>query len=130
MIKLYAKAIVYIALAAAAFLVTALSDNRIDTSELINLGIVLVGAVGVYLTPNLPSGWRAYLKGIVAFLAAALVALLSFLAGGVTLAEWMQVGIAALAGIGVVIVPNEPTDLTVTAVVSNTHRVSPDELTN
>lgn len=127
MIKLYAKAILYIALAAVTFLVTALSDNRIDVSELINLGIILVGAVGVYLVPNMAGDWRNYLKAGAAFLGAGLVALLSFLTDGVTLAEWLQVGIAALAGIGVTIVPNEPVDITATAIVKKP--VSPDELT-
>jgi hypothetical protein len=102
----YAKALLYIALAAAAFLVTALSDNRVDLSELVNLGVIIVGAVGVYLVPNLEGSWRNYSKAGVAFVAAGLVALLSFLSGGVTLAEWLQVGVAALAGIGVTIVPN------------------------
>lgn len=106
----YTKSIVYIALAAAAFLVTALSDNRVDVSELVNLGIIVVGAVGVYWAPNVPDTWRAYFKGGVAFVVAGLVALLSFLSGGVTTAEWLQVGIAALAGIGVTVLPNtDPT---------------------
>lgn len=125
MIKLYAKAIAYIALAAVTFLVTALSDNRIDLSELINLGIILVGAIGVYLVPNLEGGWRRYAKSVTAFAAAGLVVLLSFLSGGVTLAEWLQVGIAALAGIGVTIVPNEPVDITATAVTKSSYPLPP-----
>lgn len=108
MLKQYAKSVLYIALAAAAFLVTALSDNRVTVEELINLAIITIGAVGVYWAPNVAGTSRAYLKGVVAFGVAGLVALLSFLSGGVTPAEWLQVGIAALAGIGVVIVPNEP----------------------
>lgn len=86
-------------------------------SELINVGIVLVGTVGVYLVANLKGGWLAYLKGVVAFVTAGLIALLSFLDGGVTLAEWLQVGIAAFAGIGVVSVPNETVDVTATALI-------------
>lgn len=106
MISEYAKAIVYIALSAVTFLVTALSDNRLDVSEVLNLVIVVLGAVGVYLVPNLEKGLGAYLKGIIAFLTAGIIALLSFLSDGVSLSEWMQVLIAALAAIGVVIVPN------------------------
>lgn len=106
-ITAYSKAILYIGLAAATFLVTALSDNRVDVSELINLGIIIVGAIGVYLVPNLDAGWRKYAKAVAAFVAAGLVALLSFIDGGVSIAEWLQVGIAALAGIGVTIVPNK-----------------------
>lgn len=106
----YAKAIVYIALAAVTVLVTALQDDVVDVAELVNIGIVVVGAIGVYWAPNVPGSWRAYLKGAVAFLTAGLVALLSFLTGGVTVAEWLQIGVAALAGIGVVIIPNTSTD--------------------
>lgn len=104
----YAKAIMYIALAAVGFLITAVVDNQLTVSEVINLVIIVAGAVGVYLVPNLDAGIARYAKGGVAFLTAGLVALLSFLSGGVTLSEWLQVLVAAFAGIGVTIVPNEP----------------------
>jgi peptidoglycan/LPS O-acetylase OafA/YrhL len=106
MISLYAKAILYVALAAVTVLVTALTDNHVSVEELLNLAIVLLGAIVTYLVPNLDEGVRRYAKGIVACLTAALVALASFLTGGVTLSEWMQVVVAALAAVGVVIVPN------------------------
>ena len=106
MISEYAKAITYIALSAVTFLVTALTDNRLDLSEVLNLVVVLLGAIAVYLVPNLPKGVGSVLKGIVAFATAGVVALLSFLSNGVSLSEWMQVLIAALAAIGVIIVPN------------------------
>ena len=104
----YAKAVIYIALAAVGFLVSALTDNELTVNELINLSIIVLGAIGVYLVPNLDAGAGRYAKGGVAFLTAGLVAVLSFLNGGVTIAEWLQVLVAAFAGIGVVIVPNEP----------------------
>lgn len=107
MLKQYSKAIIYIALAAVGFLVTAISDNALSTEELLNLVVVVLGAVGVYLVPNLDRGVGAYAKTIIAFLTAAVVALLSFLSGGVTTAEWLQVILAAFTGIGVYIVPNE-----------------------
>lgn len=107
MIKQYAKALMYIALAAVAFLVTALSDSVLALDEILNLVIVVVGAVGVYLVPNLPAGVGAYAKTIIAFITAGVIALLSFLTGGVTITEWLQVILAAFAGIGVYIVPNE-----------------------
>lgn len=108
MLKQYSKALIYIALAAVAFLVTAVSDNQLTIEETLNLAVIVLGAVGVYLVPNLASGVGAYAKSGVAFLTAAIVALLSFLTDGVTLAEWLQVLLAAFAGIGVYIVPNEP----------------------
>jgi hypothetical protein len=104
----YAKAITYIALATAAVLVTALTDNQVTIEELINILIALAGAVIVYLVPNLEDGPGQYLKTIMTFGIAAGIAIASFLSGGVTLSEWVQVAIAAFAGIGVYVVPNEP----------------------
>lgn len=106
-LKLYAKSIMYIALAAVAFLVTAAADDLLTLDEILNLAIVVLGAVVVYLVPNLPSGVGAYAKTIAAFATAAIITLLSFLTDGVTVTEWLQVLIAAFAGIGVYIVPNE-----------------------
>ncbi|WP_336642351.1 hypothetical protein [Microbacterium sp. MMO-56] len=105
--KLYAKSLLYVLLAVAGVLVTALSDDTVTTSELVNLAVIGVGAVGVYLVPNLPNGVAQYGKTAVAFVTAALVALLSFLSDGITPSEWLQIAIAAFAGIGVYIVPNE-----------------------
>ena len=102
----YAKAITYIALAAGAFLVTALTDNSVSLEEGVNLAIVVVGAVGVYWAPNIPEKHLSYFKSAVAFTVAGLTALVPFLIGGVNAVEWIQVGIAALAAIGVTIVPN------------------------
>jgi hypothetical protein len=104
----YAKSIVYIALAAVTFLVTALSDNALATEEIINLVIVVLGAIGVYAVPNFPEGVAKVAKTGVAFLTAGAVALASFLTGGVTLSEWLQIIIAAFTAIGVYIIPNEP----------------------
>ena len=105
--KVYAKALIYIALTAVGFLATALADSALSTEEVLNLAILVLGAVGVYAVPNLPSGWMGYGKTIIAALTAALVALVSFLTGGVTAAEWMQVVVAGFAGVGVFITPNE-----------------------
>ena len=96
------------ALAVVGVLVTALTDDIITTAELVNVAIIGVGAVATYLAPNLPSGAGSVLKTIVAFIAAGLVALQSFLTGGITTSEWLQIAVAAFAGIGVYVVPNEP----------------------
>ena len=106
-LKLYAKAIIYIVLAAVTFLVTAVADNLLTVDELLNLVVIVLGAVVVYLVPNLPAGVGAYAKAIAAFTTAAVIALLSFLTDGVTVTEWLQVLLAAFAGVGVYIVPNE-----------------------
>lgn len=104
----YAKALLYIGLAVVGILITALADDTLSVDELVNVAIVGIGAIAVYLVPNLPSGPGAILKTIVAFLVAGLIAVQSFLSGGISTTEWLQVAVAAFAGIGVYIVPNEP----------------------
>lgn len=107
----YAKALLYIALAAVTFLVTALVDSVLSVEEIWNLVIVVVGAIVVYLVPNLPTTIGQYAKTIAAFVTAFAVALLSFLTGGITVTEWLQIILAAFAGVGVYIIPNEPQKL-------------------
>ena len=104
----YAKSLLYIALAVVGVLVTALADDVLTVDELVNVGIIGVGAITVYLVPNLPAGVGQYAKVIVTFVIAALVALQSFLTDGITTTEWLQIAVAAFAGIGVYIIPNEP----------------------
>lgn len=104
----YAKSLLYIALATVGVLITALTDNVVTIPELVNILIVGVGAVTVYLVPNLPTGAGQFLKTIVAFTVAGLVALQSFLSDGITTAEWLQIAVAAFAGVGVFVIPNEP----------------------
>lgn len=102
----YGKSITYIALTALSFLVTAFADNNLTTEELINLGVVAIGAVVVYALPNFPDSVAKYAKSGAAFATAGLVALLSFLSDGVQPTEWMQIILAAFAAVGVYIVPN------------------------
>lgn len=104
----YGKSIVYIALAAVAFLTTALTDNALSVEEILNLVVVVLGAIGVYWVPNAPENLAKYAKTGVAFLTAAVVAALSFLTDGITTSEWLQIVVAAFAAVGVFIVPNEP----------------------
>lgn len=103
----YAKSITYVILAAVTFLVTATTDNAVSGEELVNLAVVVLGAVAVYLVPNFPDGVAKYWKTGITAATAALVAVLSFWTDGISATEWMQIGIAALAAIGVYIVPNE-----------------------
>ncbi len=104
----YGKSITYIALAALTFLVTALSDNTLAGEEILNLIVVVLGAVGVYAVPNFPEGFARYAKTGIAFATAGVIALLSFWTGGVSTTEWLMVIIAAFTAIGVYIVPNGP----------------------
>lgn len=106
MLATYAKSLVYVVLAVIGFAITAVADNLITTEELLNGLVVVLGALVVYVIPNMPAGVAKYSKAIVAFGTAAVVALLSFLSGGVTLSEWLQVIVAAFAGVGVLVIPN------------------------
>ncbi len=103
----YSKSILAIVAAGIAVVVAALSDGTVTPSEMVNVAIAMVTAVGVYLVPNLPSGPAKYFKTGVAILGAALAALVSFITDGVSLSEWLQIALAALAAIGVYVVPNE-----------------------
>lgn len=106
----YGKSITYIALAAVTFLVTALTDNTLSGEELLNLVIVVLGAIGVYAVPNFPEGIAKIAKTGIAFLTAGVVAALSFWTGGIETTEWLQIIIAAFTAVGVYIVPNGPKD--------------------
>ncbi|WP_382307261.1 hypothetical protein [Herbiconiux sp. UC225_62] len=108
MLTTYSKSILLIIASAVTILVAALSDNVVTIAELVNVGIAIITAVGVYLVPNLDQGVARYFKFIVAILGAALTALASVLSNGVTTAEWLQILLAGLAAVGVVIVPNTP----------------------
>lgn len=106
--SVYGKSITYIALAAVTFLVTALSDSVLGGEELLNLVIVVLGAIGVYAVPNFPEGVARYAKTGIAFLTAGVIAALSFWSDGIVTTEWLQIIIAAFTAIGVYIVPNAP----------------------
>ena len=118
----YGKSITYIALAAVTFLVTALSDNVLSGEEILNLVVVVLGAIGVYAVPNIPESFAKYAKTGVAFLTAGVIAALSFYTDGIVATEWLQIVLAAFAAVGVYIVPNGPsqTGPAVTNVVINT----------
>ena len=105
-VSMVGKAVTYIALAAVTFLVTALSDNNLSSEELLNLTVVILGAIGVYAVPNFPEGVARFAKTGIAFLTAGVLAALSFLTDGISTTEWLQIIVAAFTAIGVYIVPN------------------------
>jgi hypothetical protein len=101
-----AKTITYIALAGVLSLIAALADETITPVELIGIAIAFLGAIPVYWTTA-----ARWLKTAVAFGLAGLQALVLIVAtvadfGDITLQSWLVVLVAALAGIGVAIVPN------------------------
>jgi hypothetical protein len=103
----YAKVLVYIALAAVGVLVAGLNAGQDRPTIIVNTAVAALGAVLVYAVPNLPGIVGQYLKVIVAFVVAALQGLLPFwISGHIGYVEWLQVGIAAFAAIGVYVTPN------------------------
>lgn len=112
----YAKSIVMVIAAGIGILTAALSDGKVTPVEFVNIGISIVAAIGAYLIPNLSAGVGSYAKSIVAFAGAALAALATIVAsatsfGQVTPSDWLNVLLAALAAVGLFIVPNSPKPL-------------------
>ena len=105
-ITAYAKAIGFVITTVIAALAGALTDNSITQPELINVVVLGLGAILVYIVPNLDAGIGRYLKLFIAGLTAALVLLSSALTDGVTIAEWLQITLAFLGAFGVYAVPN------------------------
>lgn len=101
----YFKFIVQVFFVGVSALVAALVDDRVDTTEWINVGIAVLGAIGVLGAGNLPSGVWAYTKTIVAAATAGLVFLTSALIGGMTTSEWLQVALAVAGSLGVAAAP-------------------------
>lgn len=79
-------------------------DNLISPVEWINVSILGVGALAVFAAPNVP-GARVT-KAVLAVLSAVLVLLVNLIVDGVTVSEWLQLGVAALGALGVYAVPN------------------------
>jgi len=107
----YAKSILLVVAAGIGILTAALTDGTVSSIEYVNIGIAVVGAVAVYIVPNLAAGIGQYIKFLIAALAAALAALVVIL--GPTLgfealsaSDWLNVILAGLAAIGLYIVPN------------------------
>ena len=87
-------------------LVAALVDDRVDTVEWINTGILMLGAISVLGAGELPEGVWKHMKTYVSAASAALVALVTFTTdGAVTTTEYLQIVLAAVAALGVAIVP-------------------------
>jgi hypothetical protein len=80
-------------------------DAVISDVEWINIAIAGVGALAVFSAPNVPGA--PVTKTVLAVLSAVLVLLVNLIADGVTISEWMQLGVAALGALGVYAVPNQ-----------------------
>jgi hypothetical protein len=102
----YAKAIVGILTAVLGVVIVAFDDNVVSQAELLNIGIYLLVAIGVYLVPNLPSRTGNALKFWIAVLGILLQAVAGVVTDGITPNEWLLVLLAALGAVGVGVVPN------------------------
>lgn len=80
----------------------ALTDGGIDQQEWIVIAGAGVGALGVYIVPNLDEGVGKYAKSFVSFMTAGLPVLYVVIPGGLTQAEVLEVVLAGLAAIGLV----------------------------
>lgn len=94
--KLFAAVVAAVLMAVLAALT---GDNVISNTEWVNVAIVGVGAAGVFAAPNVPGA--RYTKAVLAVLAAVLTLLASAITDGITVTEWVQIGIAALGALGV-----------------------------
>lgn len=106
-VQRYLKAAGVVAVTVAAFVVSTLTDHTISAQEWVMIAGTGLAAVGVGIVPNLPAGIAGYAKGAVAFLVGGTSALSVLILGGLTVAEVLEVGIAAFAAVGVtVVLPN------------------------
>lgn len=110
-IGFYAKSIVMVIAAGIGILTAALSDGVVSATEFVNIAIAIVTAIGVYIVPNLDAGVGKYAKTIVAAVGAGLSALIVILGtnlgwADVSSSDWLNVLLAALAAVGLYIVPN------------------------
>src|ERR1051326_6589953 len=106
---LYAKALAAVLTTVLAGVVSALTgDNFVGPVEWINIAILAVGACGVFAAPNVP-GARVT-KAVLAVLSAVLVLAVNLIVDGITVSEWLQLGVAAVGALGVFAVPNRAGD--------------------
>jgi hypothetical protein len=103
----YLKFIAQVFATGVAAIVAASADNRVDAAEWINVLILTLGAVSVLGAGELPAGVWAHTKTIVAGVTAGAVLAVSYVSDGwyITTTEWLQIGLAVLAAIGIAVVP-------------------------
>lgn len=98
------KALVQLLMTILAAVVPGLAAGPMDATAWINVVILGAGAVMVYNAANIP-GWE-YAKLIASAVSAVAVLLVSFLDGGLSSAEVIQLILAAAGAVGVGALPN------------------------
>jgi hypothetical protein len=103
----YGKFIAMVLATIVSAIVAALAgDNQVSIIEWFNIGLTGIAAVNVVIVPNLTAGVGRYAKLIVAGTAAGLELLVVVFVDGVTVSEWLQVGLAIAAAVGVGALPS------------------------
>ena len=99
----YLKAISQLIFTVLAAVAAAAADDRIDSTEWVNVLILTLGTVSVLGAGNMPEGIWKRTKLIVSAATAAAVVLHTFISSGVDLGvtEWIQMALAAAASFGV-----------------------------
>jgi hypothetical protein len=80
----------------------------LDRVEVVQLGLVLLGAFTVAVVPNMSEGVAKYAKTIAAVAFAVLNVLVTAIIGGLDTQELINLALAALAAVGVLAVENKP----------------------
>lgn len=91
--------------AVASLLIAFLSDNTITLHEWILLGGSFAVAVNMYVIPNLDASISKYAKAIDTVVITLFATLIVVLPGGVSTSEWIQIGVAVAAALGIPILP-------------------------
>lgn len=104
----YAKPIGVVIVAVITAIVAALIDDTISPQEWVVVTGFGLSAIGTAIVPNLPYGIARYAKGAVTFLVAGAATLAVLIIGGLTVAEVLEVVIAAAASVGIVVAAPGP----------------------
>lgn len=88
----------------ATVLVSSLSDGHVSAAEWVQVAISAATAAGVWTAANVPS--LTWAKAAIAAVLAGLNLLVTYLVGGVTVVEWINIGLAVAGALGVYAIPN------------------------
>lgn len=104
--KQYKKAFVSaLGVVLSVFLAALVGDGLIQPSEFANIVILGAGTASVAIAPNVPGS--KYVKSLLQALMAVATIVVSVYTGGISPAEWAQIGIAVATAFGVYQVPNQ-----------------------
>lgn len=103
MLRKYGKSLAALAAAALTAAAAALTDGAFTAQEGVQVAIAVATAAGVWLVPNLPQ--HPGIKTALAALLAVLNLAVTFIDGGISTAEWVNLALAALGVLGVGFAP-------------------------